>query len=545
MKDQLSIGQYLIQRLSAYGVRHVFGIPGDYVLGFYDLLQKSKLRVINTCDEQGAGLAADAYARVRGLGAVCITYCVGGLKVANSTAQAFAEKSPVVVISGAPGIRERQKDPLLHHKVREFDTQKKVFEQITVASTVLTDPQVAFQEIDRVLHAALRYKRPVYIELPRDLVGAPGIPHYQATEIHERSEPRSLKAALTEAEEMINRARKPVIVADVEVHRFGLQNELVKLAQKTNIPVAVTLLGKSVIGEQHPFYLGVYEGAMGREDVRQYVESSDCVILLGFFMTDINLGVFTARLGPSRCIRATSEKMSIRYHNYEDVRFKDFVSGLLRLPLRRRRAEQHPHPRPSPPFRARGNKDGIRVKRLFEAINSILSEETMVVADVGDSLFGAADLFIRHSTEFLGPAYYTSMGFAIPACVGAQLARPMFRPLVLVGDGAFQMTGMELSTVARYGLNPIVVVLNNGGYGTERPMQDGPYNDLWCWQYHRVPEVLGAGRGFDVKTEKELEQALAEARKHSDSFCLLNVHLDPLDRSPALQRLAERMAKRI
>src|SRR5512144_2255679 len=139
MKPTATIGQYLIDRLHAQGVRHVFGIPGDYVLGFYDLLQSSRLKVINTCDEQGAGLAADAYARIRGLGAVCVTYCVGGLKLANTTAEAFAEKSPVVIISGAPGMKEREKNPLLHHRVREFDTQKKVFEQFTIASTVLHD----------------------------------------------------------------------------------------------------------------------------------------------------------------------------------------------------------------------------------------------------------------------------------------------------------------------------------------------------------------------------------------------------------------------
>src|ERR1041385_2228303 len=204
MKPPPTIGRYLIDRLEDHGVRHVFGIPGDYVLGFYDLLEKSSLKVINTCDEQGAGFAADAYARVRGLGAVCITYCVGGLKVTNTTAGAFAEKSPVVVISGAPGVKERQKDPLLHHKVREFDTQKKVFEQLTIASTVLSDPQTAFQEIDRVLHAALRYKRPVYIELPRDLVALPGIPHHTPREFHEQSDTKSLASALAEAEEMIN-----------------------------------------------------------------------------------------------------------------------------------------------------------------------------------------------------------------------------------------------------------------------------------------------------------------------------------------------------
>ena len=154
-----TVASYLIERLTALGLRHIFGVPGDYVLGFYRELQASSLQLVNTCDEQGAGFAADAYARIRGLGAVCVTYCVGGLKIANTTAQAFAEKSPVVVISGAPGTNERAKNPLLHHKVRDFDTQFKVFEQLTIAATVLNDPHTAFAEIDRVLAAAVRYPK--------------------------------------------------------------------------------------------------------------------------------------------------------------------------------------------------------------------------------------------------------------------------------------------------------------------------------------------------------------------------------------------------
>src|SRR5215467_14354025 len=376
MAAPLSIGDYLIQRIYAQGVRHVFGLPGDYVLGFYDLLSKSKLTIINTCDEQGAGFAADAYARVKGLGVVCITYCVGGLKVANTTAEAFAEKSPVVVISGAPGMKEREKNPLLHHKVREFDTQKKVFEQLTIASTVLSDPQTAFQEIDRVLHAAVRYKRPVYIELPRDQVFVPGNPSHKTPEIHERSDAKSLRAALAEAGEMINGARQPVILADVEVHRFGLQDQLLKLIAKARIPVAATVLGKSVVGEQHPLYLGIYEGAMGRDDVRRYVEESDCVIMLGAFMTDINLGVYTARLDPARSIYATSEKLSIRYHTYEDVRFKDFTSGLLKLRLRQRRLGNIPRPKPIVPFKTKPGSAKLSVRRLFERLNAFISQDT-------------------------------------------------------------------------------------------------------------------------------------------------------------------------
>jgi indolepyruvate decarboxylase len=182
---------------------------------------------------------------------------------------------------------------------------------------------------------------------------------------------------------------------------------------------------------------------------------------------------------------------------------------------------------------------------LFERLNAFLHENTMVVADVGDALFGAADLFIHHRTEFLGPAYYASMGFAVPAAIGAQIANPKLRTLVLVGDGAFQMTGLELSTVVRYKLNPIVVLLNNCGYGTERHMQDGPYNDVLPWKYERIPELLGAGRSFVIHTEKELETAMKVAQAHTESFCLLDVRLDPMDRSPALQRLAERLAKNI
>ncbi|MCI0561467.1 MAG: hypothetical protein MN733_23515, partial [Nitrososphaera sp.] len=217
MTSSIKIGDYLIQQLYAHGVRHVFGVPGDFVLKFYDLLTHSDLKVVNTCDEQGAGFAADAYARLRGLSVVCVTYGVGGLKLANTTAQAFAERLPVVVISGAPGTQEREKQLLLHHRVREFDTQKKVFEQLTVASTVLDDPYTALLEIDRVLDAALRYKRPVYIELPRDMVSAPANQQHTRPSAQEESAPEVLNAALAEAIAMINTSKQPVILVGVEV----------------------------------------------------------------------------------------------------------------------------------------------------------------------------------------------------------------------------------------------------------------------------------------------------------------------------------------
>ena len=538
-----TIGSYLIQRLQDYGVRHVFGIPGDFVLQFYDQLDKSPLEVVGTTREDCAGYAADAYARVNGIGAVCVTYSVGGLSLCNSIAGAYAEKSPVVVISGAPGVEERRSDPLLHHRVGDFNTQREVFRKITVADADLGDPLTAFREIDRCLEAAERYKRPVYLELPRDRVQAECPYQHRPKAEKPVSHKESLAEALREASDLIGKSRRPVIVAGVEMHRFGLSGEVVKFAEKTRIAMAATLLGKSVVSEKHPQFIGVYEGALCRESVRRFVEESDCVILLGAFLTDIDLGIYTAELDPSRCIYVTAEDLRISHHHFQDVLITDFVKGLLKLDIRPSKRPLPPRAKPAP-FVLDPDRP-ITSARMFARINEMLDETTVVVADVGDCLFGASELTIYRRTEFLSPAYYTSMGFAVPASIGAQVANHKLRPLVLVGDGAFQMTCMELSTAVRRGYNPIVVVLNNKGYTTERIIQDGPFNDILNWEYHRLPDLIGGGWGFEVRTEGDLDQSLNAALAHQDAFSVINVHLDPFDVSPVLERLGKGLAKRI
>jgi TPP-dependent 2-oxoacid decarboxylase len=541
-----NVGAYLIERLQSLGVSHVFGVPGDYVLGFFKQLSDSQLNLVTTCDELNAGYAADAYARIRGIGAVCVTYSVGGLKVVNATAQAYAEKSPLVVIAGAPGIKERIGNPLLHHKVRTFDTQSKVFAEVTVASAVLDDPSTACGEIDRVLSEALRVSRPVYIELPRDMTFAPVKPPHPShlTQAEAASDQKALQDAVDEAVRMINAAEQPVVIAGIELHRFGLQDKLVALIDKAHIPVAATILAKSVVGEYHPLYIGIYEGAMGFASVRDYVESSDCLILLGAFMTDINLGQYTAHIDQEKAIYVTSEQCLIKYHNYANVRLHDFIDGLIDARVTQRTLRDLPRPRTRKPFvTQRGQR--ITVKRLFERLNWELKDNTVIIADVGDALFGGLDLITHCRTEFLSPAYYLSLGFAVPASIGAQLADRNLRPLVLVGDGAFQMTGIETSTIARLGLNPVIVVLNNFGYATERPLQDGPFNDLQPWQYSLIPDLVGGGRGVVATTEDELENALEAAQTYTEGFTIIDVQLDPSDSSPALQRLTEGLAKKI
>jgi indolepyruvate decarboxylase len=538
-----TIGRYLIRRLQEYRVAHVFGIPGDYVLGFYDQLSRSPITVVGTSKEDGAGFAADAYARVHGMGAVCVTYCVGGLSIANSIAGAYAEKSPVVVISGAPGLKERTNDPLLHHKVKTFATQREIFERITACAVAIEDPNTAFRDIDLALDTCWRVKRPVYIELPRDLVDVVPSHPMPALSAGVEHDPAALSEALAEAVARLRAAKRPVILADVEVHRFGLVGELLTFSESTGIPIAVTILGKSVISELHPNYLGVYEGAMGRDDVAKVVEGADCLLMLGTFLTDVNLGIFTADIDPARAIEVTSEKVQISRHRFHGVSFGGFLRGLIAAKLPKRRLmPKRPKPAAVAPLSPTAP---LKVTRLFQLLNQRLEEDMAVVCDVGLCLFGAIDLTMHRRTEFIAPAYYTSMGFAVPASVGVGLANPNLRTVVLVGDGAFQMTGMELSTVVRQRLNPIVLVLDNRGYTTERAIQDGPYNDVLAWRYHRMPELLGSGWGTVVRSEGEFAAAWSQAVANRGSFSLINLQLDPHDVCPALDRLGKRMAANI
>ncbi|MGE5863050.1 MAG: alpha-keto acid decarboxylase family protein [Nitrososphaerales archaeon] len=546
MEIQTTVGEYLINQLYSLNVKHIFGIPGDYVLGFYDQLSNSKIKTITTCDEQGAGFAADAYARLNGIGAVCVTYCVGGLKLLNTTAEAYAEKSAVVIISGSPGISERKNLSLLHHKVKDYDTQYNIFKNVTVASTVLDDINIIPIEIERVLSSSIQQKLPVYIEIPRDMV-------YKVVKGPQKCNipdfiinPKAMREVLDETANMINNSNNPVVVAGVEIQRFGLQNYLLEFLNKTSIPVVSTPLSKSVLSENHPMYLGVYEGAIGYQNVRQYVEQSDCVLILGSFITDFDFGNSPTPVDQEKTINAMSSKIYIKYHNFDNIPLKEYLKNLCKINIKKFPINNKIiKGQKTKILRNKISNEKITVNGLFTILNGFITAENIVIADVGDSLFGGLDLFIHKGTEFISPAFYLSMGFAIPASLGAQLSNPNIRPIVLVGDGAFQMTGMELSTIAKENLNPIIVLLNNDGYRTERNMLDGPFNNLYCWNYSKITEIIGKGNSYIVETEKQLETALSNANKNLKEFSLIEVRLDRWDSSNALTRLTNTFGKKI
>lgn len=545
MNESNTIAQTLINRLLKNDVKHIFGIPGDYVLGLFDALTHSDIEVVNTCDEQSAGFAADAYARLNGLGAVCVTYGVGGLKLINSTAQAYAERSPVVVISGAPGVNEQSADALLHHRVRDFDSQLRIFREVTAAQAILDNPATAGDEIVRVIEAAKTTKRPVYIEIPRDSVDWQTSVNISAAQRSRFYDEATLQEARDEITALINAAKSPIIIAGVEIHRFGLEHQLKRLVEQTQIPFVTTILGKSVLNENTPGFLGVYSGGLSKPSVKERVENSDCVLMLGAMLTDLNTGIFTAELDPDKVIAIGADSVAVRRHLFPalsiDTVMTKLASADTQLNVQAQKLECLPT---SKPFDAQAGT-AITVSRLFDCLDNFLNENTAVVADPGDALFGATDLVIHAGAEFLACAYYASLGFAVPAAIGMQLATPDRRPIVLVGDGAFQMTGVELTTAVRYGLSPIVIVLDNAGYGTERPMLDGPFNDVHPWNVAKLPQLIGAGEGHLIETEEDFSRSMKHALNHPNSMQILHVKLEKHDISPALSRLTANLKSRV
>ena len=543
MTPSPTVGSFLFDYIRAKGAEHVFGIPGDFALPTFRWLEKSGLGIITLTHEPSVGFAADGYARVHGFGVALVTYCVGGLNMLNSVACAYAEKSPLLVISGGPSPSDRKADALLHHKVRTFDTQRRIYEEVTCANAVLNDPETAASEIMRVVDAVLEQCRPGYIEVPYDVVDMPIKPPAILNKPAAESDPENLAAMIEDAQAMIVGARQPVIIADVELHRHGLTHLALALAEKFNIPVASTLLSKSVIAETHPLFIGVYSGSLSDAAVQRYVEESDCVLMLGAFITDVFLGMNTATLHRKHCILATTEKMRIGYRTYEQVLLKEFLENLGNVSIPKRKLGVLPAPAPEPqPLTASEHAHALDVEGFFRILGLNVGEHNTIVCDTGDALLGAMRLRTSKPSNFLSDAYYLSMGFAIPAAIGAMAAQPGNKVFAIVGDGAFQMTGIELSTAAKYGMKPIVFILNNDGYGTQRHILDGPFNNILMWNYTKLTELLGVGKSWKVDTYGALESAIHEALS-ADCLAVIEVIIPRNDCSPSLRRMGEELGK--
>lgn len=545
----MTIGQYLLDRLYKQGVRHIFGIPGDYILRFDQLIEQHSIHFINATRENTAGYMADAYGRLNGLGVACITYGVG-INIANAISQAYVESSPVVLISGAANTDDFSRCQQLHHLInrtftqRQDSTQMEIFKQITAAQTILHDPDTAIDEIERVLETCLRMQKPVYIELPSNFVDAKIAAHTPKSYPLPTSPADVMKEITGEITSILKHCKHPVIWAGHEIQRFGLQKELLQFAEKYHIPIVSSLLGKTVVSERHPLFVGVYQGGISRPEVKEFVEKCDCIFILGTVLNDVETGFFSAKVH-EQCIIANASGIQVKQHHYHKISFSDFMKSLANISVGVKYRIEFPasNERKFNKFIPVAKK-AISTARLFECIHQNITLEHIVVADFGDCLFGSIDLILEQNS-FMASAYFGTLGFGTPGAIGAQIAAPNRRVIGIVGDGAFQMTCMELSTAVRYHLDPVIIVLNNQGYGTERPLIEGKYNDIVNWNYFEIPRVLGGGIGVRTKTEEEFSQALTKALSQRGTFHLIEVELGKTDYSPAMRRFLDLAAKRM
>ena len=547
--SEITVAEYLLIRLKQIGLDHLFGVPGDFVLGFFNQVLNSEVEYVGTCNELNAAYAADGYARIRSIGAFATTFGVGELSAINGVAGAYAERVPVVAITGSPATINFRTRPLLHHTLGDYQIPLRMYEKITVASTQLSSGATAPGEIDRVLSACLYCQQPVYISIPSDVVlmkcKRPGAFHFP---VHAPSDPRALDEAINETLDMLDKAQRPVVIGGVELIRFHLQNEFADFLSKTGFPYVTMMLGKTVLSEQHPQFIGLFEGDRSRDYVRERVESADCILQLGELMTDFNTGGFTTRLDDLKTISANIRTIKIKHHYFENVYLRDFILGLTAKLARRDAATPeilraidgciHRHTEQYLP----DAQQPLTIKRFFDRMSHFVGKGSVVIAETGVSLFSAAEMLMPEGATFIGQTFYGSIGYTVGATLGVSMAAQDRRVVLFVGDGAFQVTCQDLSTMIRYGLKPIIFLLNNDGYTIERVIVDRIYNDIQPWRYHKLVEVFGGGLGLDVHTEGELEDALDKAAT-ADSLVFIEIHSGRLDCPEALRSAGKSMAK--
>jgi len=531
----MNLSHSLLHALHDHGAREVFGIPGDFVLAFFQQIEQTGILPLYTLShEPGVGFAADGVARFHGrLGVAAVTYGAGALNMVNAVAGAYAEKVPMVVISGAPGTNERRNGLLLHHQVKHLDSQMAIFREITVDQCVLDDVHTAPDDIARVLRSAITHSRPVYIELPRDMVQAPCAPvvPHPAPE-HDAD---ALAACVEEVLTRLERAARPVLMVDIEIRRFGLESKVAQLAATLQVPVATCFMGRGLLAnEPDAPLLGTYLGVAGAPEVTAAVEESDALLMLGVILSDTNFGVQRERIDLRKSIMALDGSVTLGYHTYANIPLEALVDGLLARarPLRADaalRGERTAYPCDLP-----ADEGPIAPRDVARAVNDLMHQHGRmpIASDIGDCLFTALDI---ENTDLLAPGYYATMGYGIPAAMGLQAAGGE-RPLVLVGDGAFQMTGWELGNCQRYGLDPIVIIFNNRSWEMLRAFQpQSGFCDLSDWHFADMAAPMG-GDGYRVTTRGALASALQSALRRRGRFQLIEVMLPRGVQSDTLSR---------
>jgi indolepyruvate decarboxylase len=512
----------VLQALKDHGAREIFGIPGDFVLPFYKIIEESKILPHYTLSHEPAvGFAADAVARYRsGIGVAVVTYGAGAFNIVNAVAGAYAERSPVVVIAGAPGAGDRASGYQLHHQARTLDTQAAVFREITCDQAVLSDPATAPAEIARTLRSARERSLPVYIEFPRDLVAAPCEPVPMLPRLAPDAE--ALAECADEIAARLKAAKSAAIMVDVEVRRYGVEDAVAALARKLKLPVVTTFMGRGLLDNASDVVAGTYLGAAGDASITRLIEGADALLLLGVILCDTNFALSRRVLDPRRTMLAIDREVRIGHHVYPGIPLDALIGALSERAQAAPARKRPPRAATEYPRGLKADERPIMPSDIARAVNDLFDRHgpMPMTADIGDCLFTAME--IEH-TALAAPGYYAGMGFGVPAGIG--VAATGLRPLILVGDGAFQMTGWELGNCRRYGLDPIVLLFNNCSWEMLRAFQpESEFNDLDDWHFADIARSIG-GHGERVTTRRALRDALEQAVARRGQFSLIEAML--------------------
>ncbi len=510
-----SIGNFLIRRLEEAGIRHIFGVPGDYSLGLMQQLEdRGEPAWIGNCNELNASYATDAYARINGLGAMAVTYGVGALSAMNGIAGAYSERVPVILICGSIPLRAVQRGDLMHHTL--IDPEKgnllRMFAEVTAAQSRLT-PENAVAEIDRLILTAWRQKLPVYLEVPSDIpyleVDVPELPLKLEMP---PSEPETLKACAGMILERLNAAKSPAFLLDLDAMRFGVSGQIMGLAERFHMQVATLNCAKGAVPESSPQLVGTYVGGVASAPAtREAIEGSDCLLTVGYRRVETTTGFFTDKL-PASTIHLRSSSVDTAVKNYQGVYLAELLQSVIDASSNVATMKQPARASKRPTFVP--SSDPLTEDAYWKAIQGFLRPGDVIVVEDGASSNGMGRLTLPDDSTYITGAYvWCSIGYATGALLGASLATPGRRHILLTGEGSLQMTVQELSTVMRCDLKPLIFVINNAGYTVERAVlgKDARYNDVANWRYSELPNVFSRDKKAEtyvVNTGNELQQVL-------------------------------------
>ncbi len=541
-----TVGDYLLDRLAELGVTEVFGVPGDYNLEFLDhIVAHPDIRWVGNANELNAGYAADGYGRLRGMSAVVTTFGVGELSAANAIAGSYAEHVPVVHIVGGPSKDAQGTRRALHHSLGDGDFEHffRMSREITCAQANLM-PATATREIDRVLSEVREQRRPGYLLLPTDVARfeterptAP-LPRYTGG-----TSPRAL-AMFTEAATELIADRQLTVLADFLVHRLNAVDKLEALLAADVVPHATLMWGKSLVDESAPAFLGIYVGAASAEPVRRAIEEAPVLVTAGVVFTDMVSGFFSQRIDPLKTIDVGVQQSTVGNQVFAPLEMPAALDALTSILVRRQIT--------SPPVASLSDDVSVKTpdrhqplsqKVLWDRFCEALTPGNVVLADQGTSFYGMATHRLPCGVTFIGQPLWGSIGYTLPATLGAGLAQRDRRPVLLIGDGAAQLTVQELGVFSREGLSPVIVVVNNDGYTVERMIhgKDEPYNDIVSWSWAEVPNALGVTNHltFRAETYGELDDAFVAAADHRDRMVLIEAVVPRLDVPDLLNDLAQ------